>query len=573
MLALGCGLSGCGGDVSPPPPPAAAAAPSAAASRPATVRFTDVAAASGVVVRNLSGTPTKPFIVESMGAGACWLDYDRDGTLDLFVVQGSTFPEQLPAAPPGDVLYRGLGDGRFADVTAAAGLGERARGGGCAIGDVDNDGLPDLYVLNHGRNQLWLNRGDGSFRDATDTAGVGDDQWGVSAAFADFDRDGDLDLFVANYVVFDWDDPMVNGGNNFCLWHGIPVFCGPRGLKLSYPVYYRNQGDGRFADATDAAGFRAAGPTYGLGVALLDYDRDGDLDIYTANDARPNHLWSNRGDGTFEEVGFQTSAGLSDRGKEQAGMGVDAGDYDDDGWMDIFVTNFSEDTYSLYHNDEGMFSDVSFATGVTMATFVPLGWGARFFDYDADGDLDLLAVNGHVYPQVAQVDTRPPVTFQQPPNLLQNRAGHFTDVADEAGMGKPLSGRGAAVADMDDDGDLDVVIVNLDDVPTLYRNSGIAGRHFIGLSLTGTVSSRDPVGAVVIARAAGLPDQHRQAVPSGSYSSSSDPRVYIGLGAATRVSLEIRWPSGQRSQHDDLPVDRYLHIVEGEDGYHELPTH
>ena len=471
-----------------------------------TVSFSDVAAAAGIEIHNLCGTETKPHIVESMGAGGCWLDFDRDGWLDLFVVQSSTYPEFMPSPAPHDVLYRSNGDGTFDDVTAASGIVESAWGGGCAIADIDADGWPDIYVTNHGSNVMWRNRGNSTFEDVTSVAGVGDDRWGASATFGDFDKDGDPDLFVANYVTYDWENPPVNGGADFCTWHGIEVFCGPRGMILTPPVYYANQGDGTFVDQTSRAGFTTAEATYGLGVVTLDYNRDGWTDLYMANDARSNHLWQNLGDGTFKEVSFSLGAGLSDRGKEQAGMGVDAGDYDNDGWPDIFVTNFSEDTYSLYHNQRSFFDDASFDAGITRPTYAMLGWAAKFFDYDNDADLDLLAVNGHVFPQVSEYTSRPPVTWSQRANMLENRDGKFVDVAEISGPGlaREYTGRGAAIADYDNDGDLDIALINLDAQASLLRNNGGPGHRWLGVELSGRASNRDGLGAVLTVRAEGL---------------------------------------------------------------------
>lgn len=560
LLVLGT-LAHCGRapDTNTPGTPAG----STSATPPAAAKlFAEVAAASGLTLPNRSGSATKPFIVEAMGAGACWLDFDRDRRLDLFVVYSATYPKDMPSPPPRDRLYRNVGGGRFEDVTPSSGIDESAWGGGCTAGDFDNDGWLDLYVTNHGRNVLWRNRADGTFADVTSSAGVGDHRWGFSTAFADLDRDGDLDLFVTNYLVFDWDNPMVDGGLNLCNWHGISVFCGPRGLPPAHPTYYQNNGDGTFTDSTQRAGFLAVAPAYGLGVVVTDYDSDGWPDLYIANDATPNHLWRNRGDGTFEDVAFRLGVSYNDRGKETASMGVDAADYDNDGRPDLFVTTFSEDSYTLYHADGDLYTDVSFQAGITLATYYPLGWGARFFDFDNDGDLDLLAVNGHIYPQADQWDSQPPIPYREPPNLLENRDGKFIDVAQSVGMELALTGRGAAVGDHDDDGQLDALIVNIDEPPSLFRNLG-GGGHWLGVALEGRASNRDGIGTVITLTATGVPTQRRDSRPSGSYLSGSDPRVHFGLGRATAADLEILWPSGTRQKFKDVDADRYWLAVEG----------
>jgi len=520
-------LSACGAPPLPDPtPPETVVEPAAP--------WQEVSERAGLIVANMSGTADKPFIVESMGAGACWFDFDRDGWLDLYIVYSSTYLDRRSSPPQHDRLYRNSGDGTFEDVTAVAGIESPGWGGGCAIGDVDGDGWSDVYVTNNGPNVLWRNRGDGTFADWTGRAGLDDPKWGASSAFADFDQDGDVDLYVTNYVDFDWAAPMVDGGVNFCTWHGVEVFCGPRGLRFSSPSYYVNRGDGTFEEQTDASGLLGAEKVFGLGVVTLDYDRDGWLDIYSANDGRRNHLWHNRGDGTFEEAGLGAGVGLSDRGKEQAGMGVDAGDFDNDGYPDLFVTNFSQDTYALYHNQGGLFNDVSFDMGITEATKV-------------DG-----------------IKMLPPITWRQRPNLLENRGHRFVDVAAASGpFAEPLTGRGSAVADYDNDGDMDIVIITTDDTPRLLRNAATEGRSWLMLSLEATTTARDAIGTVVTVRADGLPTQRIESSPSGSYLSSSDPRVHFGLGSAEHVEIDVEWPGGRKQTFADVAVDRHLSLVEG----------
>ena len=384
-------------------------------------QFSDQTAAAGITYRNVFGGPEKYYILESHGSGAAFFDHDSDGDLDLYIVNGATFATYLDRSGPGNALYRNRGDGTFVEITREAEVGDAGWGGGVAVGDIDNDGRPDLYVTNYGTNVLYRNRSGDRFVDATLKAGVGGDQYSASAAFFDYDRDGDLDLYVANYVVFDAEH-LPTEPKLCTFFSGLQVYCGPKGLVGAPDVLYRNEGDSAFTDVTQASGVAAANRYYGLGVVPVDYDSDGDSDLFVANDETPNVLFQNQGDGTFQDVALIAGVAYNGDGEVEAGMGADFGDYDQDGDPDLYVTHFFTETNTLYRNEGGArFSEVTTTAGLAAATVEMLGWGTRFFDYDNDGRLDLFVANGHVYPQVDQAETG--TTYRQPNQLFRNEGG------------------------------------------------------------------------------------------------------------------------------------------------------
>ena len=531
--------------------------------------LSDATPGSGINYRNVCGAPpaAKGWLPEGMGAGAAWLDYDGDGCLDLYLVNGSAL-DRRPGQGEPNKLYRGDGRGRFVDVTDRAGVGDRGWGYGVAVGDIDNDGYPDIYVTNMGPNVLYRNNGDGTFTDITARAGVGDASFGTSAAFFDFDNDGYLDLYVCNYIDFDISKVPRRGTKEAqrttCMLRSIPVFCGPLGLPAAQDVLYRNNGNGTFTDVTRSSGVWLEKPRYALGVVTADYDNDGDQDIYVANDSVQNSLWQNQGNGTFKDVGVVTLTALNGEGDPQAGMGTDFGDYDNDGWLDLVATNFSQDLNTIYHNVAGKyFTDVSFAVGM-QETFSALSWGTGFYDFDNDGDLDLFIANGHVYPQMDHYDIGSP--FKQKNDLFINEGGRFRKAPAIGGLSVARSFRGAAFGDYDNDGAVDVLVTALDEPVLLLHNDTRPRGHFLEIRLVGTRSNRDGVGARVTVTAAGK-KRIRERKGGGSYLSASDPRLHFGLGSAAEAELvEVRWPSGRKDVLHGVAADRLVTIKEGASG-------
>lgn len=530
----------------------------------AQVRFTDQTAAAGITLHNTFGGAEKKYIVEAHGSGGGFFDYNNDGDLDLYVVNGATFETYKQKLGPGNALYRNEGQGKFADLTATAGVADGGWGTGCAAGDIDNDGDRDLYVTNFGPNTLYHNQGKGKFADITARAGVAGDDYSASAAFFDYDNDGDLDLYVANYVVFD--RARVDAANRKdCVYMGgVQVYCGPKGLPGAADVLYRNEGDGRFADVSGPSGIAAASEYYGLGVVPEDFDQDGHMDIYIANDETPSLLFHNNGDGTFSDIAVIAGVAYNGEGDEQAGMGIDAGDFDNDGDMDIQKTNFFREGDTLYRNEGGNhFTDVTVQAGLAAPTLNFLAWGTKFADFDLDGDLDLFVANGHVYPQVDQVPTGSP--YRQHNQLfLNNGKGKFTEVLD-AGPGMKLEKvhRGAAFADYDNDGDVDVFVSALNDLPTLLRNDTPTQHHWLTVQVFGAQINRDGVGTR-IRLVAGGQSQWRTINGSASYLSHNDIRAHFGLGSRTSVEiLELTWPDGTTQTLRDLPADKLLVIRQG----------
>jgi enediyne biosynthesis protein E4 len=513
----------------------------------------------------VSGDPAeKRFLIESVGGGLAVIDYNNDGWMDLYVANGGTIEssrdgkgDQYPGA-----LYRNNRDGTFTDVTRAAGVINRYWGKGALAFDFNNDGLPDLYLVNFGPNMLYQNNGDGTFTDVTAKAGVGDPRWSAAAAAADYDLDGDLDLFVANYLDYDLDHLPVEG--KFCSYRGIPVACGPRGLKGAGDSLYRNKGDGAFTDVSVQAGVSDKEGFYGLATSWGDYDNDGYPDLYVANDTTPNYLYHNNRNGTFTEVGAKAGVAYSEDGREQAGMGVDFEDYNNDGWLDIVVTNFSDDTNTLYRNTgKGFFTDVSVSSGIAEDSYRDLSWGTGFFDFNNDGFKDLFVANGHIFPQVDRYGLK--LSYRQQNKLyLNNGKEGFINVSALAGSAFQVmkSYRGAVFADFNNDGWIDIAVVALDDVPSLLMNQGMPGNHWILINLVGVKSNRFGVGARVTVATEGT-TQTREVKAGGSFASSNDPRVHFGLGASTVIQeLRVRWPSGQVTTMKQVRADQMLTIEE-----------
>ncbi len=538
----------------------------------APVVFADVTKASGLSgFRNRSGTEEKQYILEIPSGGVALLDFDNDGWLDVYLVNGSTFAALKGQEPsPRAALYRNKRDGTFTDVTAKAEVANERWGFGVAVGDFDNDGWADLYVTNFGANRLYRNNGDGTFIDVADSAGVTLGGWSTAAAFGDYNRDGYLDLFVAGYLRFDLDNPPTPGsevvGFNFCQFRGQRVMCGPRGLPGERDYLFRNNGDGTFTEVAEAAGVLDPEGYYGFAAAWADLDDDGWLDLMVANDSTPNHLYRNRGDGTFEDLSYASGFALNEYGREQACMGIAVGDYDGDGRLDLYVTNFSDDYNTLYRNDgEANFSDITFQAGLGEATIPFLGWGTGFLDYDNDGRKDLFVANGHVYRGVDNHDWG--TTWAQRPLLFRNRDGaRFESVppATGSGLAVVVSARGAAFGDLDNDGRIDVVLNNVDSPPTVLRNVSESMSNWLTLKLVGGPESpRDATGAVAFLTASNL-RQRGDVFGGDSYSSHSDQRIHFGLGSATEIEkLEIRWPSGEWETIPVTGVNRILTIEEG----------
>ncbi|HXH06769.1 MAG TPA: CRTAC1 family protein [Vicinamibacterales bacterium] len=528
--------------------------------------FTNVAAEAGLAAVTIyGGRERNRYLLETTGCGVAVFDYDNDGFLDIFLVNGFTLEGFPPGREPTNHLYRNRRDGTFEDVTRAAGLAASGWGQGACTGDYDNDGDEDLYVTYWGQNRLYRNNGTGTFEEVTRQAGLLESRrrWGAGCAFLDYDRDGRLDLFAANYIDFDpATAPVPESG--LCLYKGVQVACGPPGLPGGKNVLYRNLGGGRFEDVSDRAGITRAHGTYGLGVSTLDFDDDGWTDLYVANDSNPSALYRNNRDGTFTDIGIEAGCAFSQDGKPQAGMGVAVGDYDRNGTFDIFKTNFAGDTSTLYANTgRGFCDDRTFASGIGVNTRW-LGWGVGFLDLDRDGWLDLFLVNGHVYPEVEQIRTE--AGYRQRKVIYRNlRNGRFEDITERLGppVTTPKAGRGAAFGDLDNDGDIDVVVNNVHDTPDLFRLDTRAAGHWLLVKLVGTRSNRSAIGARLrLVTSAGV--QHEEVRGGGSYYAQNDLRVHFGLGEATRLErLEVRWPSGLEEAWDGLAVDRLVTLTEG----------
>ena len=533
---------------------------------PPPVTFTDVTRAAGIKFTSFS-SPDKKYIVESMGGGVALFDFDGDGRLDIYLVNSYTVDAARAKRPrPPAALYRNRGDGTFEEVAAKAGVADPGWAMGVSVADYDNDGFDDLYVTCFGPNRLYHNRGNGTFEDVTSKAGVGDPRFSTGAAWGDYNRDGYLDLFVSNYVDFKLEDLPQFGKGQLCQYRGIPVQCGPRGLPGSGDALFRNNGDGTFTDVSKIAKVDDPSGYYGLGVMWTDFDDDGWPDILVANDATPNYVYHNNRNGTFTEIGLMSGLAVDENGNEQGSMGISIGDYDRDGRLDVVITNFADQYNAIYHrNADGTFTDVSRATKTAEVSMPYVGWGTKLFDYDNDGWLDLMVVNGHVYPQIE--GAYPGGMYRQRKLFYRNlRDGTFAEVASSLGpaLMEPRASRGAAFGDYDEDGDEDVIVNDLDGPPMLLRNDGGSkAGHWIGLKLVGTKSNRNAAGAKVWLKAGGT--MQVDEVHSGdSYLSHSDWRLHFGLGAAARVDeVIIRWPEGVSEKLTGLGVDRVWTVTEG----------
>jgi enediyne biosynthesis protein E4 len=536
-------------------------------------QFLDVARESGLNAKTIFGGEHKnKYLLETTGCGVAFYDYDNDGWLDIFLVNGSRLEGFVAAEAPTSHLFHNNRDGTFTDVTAKAGLVHSGWGQGVCIGDYDNDGYDDLFVTYFGKNVLYHNNGNGTFTDVSEKAGVTGNgkRWNTGCAFVDYDRDGKLDLFVANYIDMDLKTaPVPESGP--CLYKGVMVACGPPGLNGGKNILYRNNGDGTFTDVSESAGILQANGTYGLGVLTGDFDNDGWPDIYVANDSTASALYQNKKNGKFEDIASEAGCALSADGKPQAGMGVSASDYDLDGNLDIVKTNFAGDTPSLYHNlGNAVFEDATFQGGLGRHTQY-LGWGCGFFDPDNDGWPDILICNGHVYPEVEQLKTE--AGYSQQKLIYKNlRNGRFDDVSAQAGPGimNPVASRGCAFGDFDNDGDMDVVVNTVNDFPQLLRCDVTTGNNWIKVRAIGVKSNRSGIGARVrcVTRPPDEPKPHAQideVRSGGSYISQNDLRLHFGIGKAQKVDLlEIRWPSGTIDALKDLKPNRLVYVKEGQ---------
>jgi hypothetical protein len=519
-----------------------------------------------------AGTPEKRLILEAKGPGVCLLDYDNDGWLDIYLVNGSTYDALAgKAEPPHAALFHNNHDGTFTEVTAKAGVSNDRWGYGCAVGDYDNDGWPDLYVTNYGKNRLYHNNHDGTFTDLAESAGVSIGTWSAGATFGDYDGDGRLDLFVDGYVKLDLSDPPYSGskavGFGFCQYRGEQVMCGPRGLRGEQDHLFHNNGDGTFTDVSKKLGVGDPAGYYGLGALFADVNGDGKMDLLVANDSTPNYLYINKGNGTFEDASYTSGYALNDEGREVANMGIAAGDYENNGHLSIVNTTFSDDYDVLFQNDgTGFFTEVSYQAGIAIPSIPFVGFGDGFLDYDNDGWKDLLIVNGHVYPEV---DRHPNwgTSYAQRPLLYHNvKKGKFELVPAVEGTGLAVLSvsRGAAFGDIFNDGKIDVVINNMDGAPILLRNVNPDHHHWVDIKFIGGPNSpRDAVGTTVYLNAAGI-RQRGDVLSGGSYLSSNDMRVHFGLGDADDAgTAEIHWPSGARETIKLPAVDRIYTISEG----------
>jgi len=532
--------------------------------RPFNARFTDIAKEAGLVLPVVYGEADhKDYILETVGCGCAFFDYDNDGWMDIFLLSGSS----MAGAPSGasNRLYRNNRDGTFSDVTEKSGLRFTGWGSGVCVGDYNNDGWEDLFCTFYGQNKLYRNNGDGTFTDVTKQAGLENSKtrWGAGCTFVDYNRDGHLDLFASNYVQFDATHIPKPGQDVYCNWKGVPVNCGPRGLPPGYHSLYRNNGNGTFTDVSVQAGIDGLRSSYGMTVVAADFDEDGWPDIFVACDSTPSLLLMNQRNGTFREEGVIRGVALSDDGMEQAGMGVGVGDYDLDGHLDLFKTHFADDTGGLFHNNgKAEFENTTMAAHVGTENRY-ICWGAGIVDLDNDGFPDLFMTAGSVYPEVEKTllqypNKNPRVVFRNLGN------GSFEELIEEAGPGVAAahSSRGCAFGDFDNDGDLDILIVNLSEAPSLLRNDVSGNNHWLKVKLVGTKSNRSAIGARVLARY-GRKIQAQEVLSQSSFYSASDRRLHFGLGGETSADLEIRWPSGMRESLKGVTSNQMVVVKEG----------
>jgi len=537
------------------------------------IHFTNEAARAGLTARNVSGDAThKKYLPELNGSGVAFIDYNNDGLPDIFQINGTVAVPSDSAAPISH-LYRNNGDGTFTDVTTKAGVGSSGWGQGACVGDYDNDGWDDLLVTYYGHNRLFHNNGNGTFSDVADEAGLAatNGKWNTGCAFVDYDRDGKLDLFIAAYVDLGdhFSDAPPPGSGEFCQYKGMPIACGPRGLKTAPNHLYRNAGNGKFTDVSETSGIRKTPGHYSLGVLTLDYDGDGWPDIYVACDSAPSILLHNNRDGTFRDVGLSSGTAFNDDGETQAGMGVAAADYDHDGHLDIVKTNFSDDSPNLYQsNGANTFSDRVFDAGLGRLREY-LGWGVVAGDFDNDGWSDIFIVNGHLTPEIdkAAGDSR----FRQRKLLYRNlRNGRFEEISSKSGSGfsELHSSRGAAAADILNDGRMSVFVNELDEPPSLLVPDRESTNHWIGIRTIGSESNRDGIGAVVRAKCGNL-SQVDEVRSGGSYLSQNDLRIHFGLGSCNKVDeLTVTWPCGRVDHWRNIPADQQILLNEGAASWH-----